>query len=258
MIVGVREARTSQRRVKVAVDATTRGKLRLEVRRHGKVVASAAHHVEAGRRAIAVSGRFAPAYHDVRVTLRAGRGVGHRHEIRLFTSRTLPERLAVPTLDEPRCRRINRRRIDCEARYDMNPETQAAPAWPAATRPPSSYFPAASSSAARTRAAPAAAADPSRSTAAPSGPHPGTPCRHIDSAAQAASDQRGRGQPQPSLTRPKGAYLCADSPSRSEPAEAVPANRAIDSSAALRGRSSGAVQAKRRPPLPPLGCGAAL
>ena len=152
VLVGVRDARTSQRRVKVAVDATRRGKLRLEVRRRGKVVASAARHVEAGRQVIAVNGRFAPAYHDVRVTLRAKRGVGHRHQVRLFTSRTLPERLAVPTLDEPRCQRINHRRIDCEARYDIeNPRDPAAPAWHADTRPPTSYFPAASSSAARTR-----------------------------------------------------------------------------------------------------------
>ena len=117
VLVGIRDARTSQRRVKVAVDTTRRGTLRLEVRRRGKVVESAARHVGAGRQAIAVNGRFAPAYHDVRVTLRAKRGTGHRHEIRLFTSRILPERLAVPTLDEPRCQRINRRRIDCEARY---------------------------------------------------------------------------------------------------------------------------------------------
>ena len=119
VLVGVRDARTSQRRVKVAVDATRRGKLRLEVRRRGTVVASATRQVEAGRQVIAVNGRFARAYHDVRVTLRAKRGVGHRHQLRLFTSRTLPERLAVPTLDEPRCQRINRRRIDCEARYDI-------------------------------------------------------------------------------------------------------------------------------------------
>lgn len=123
VLVGLRDARTSQRRVKVTVNATRRGRLQLDVRRRGKLVARAARHVRAGRQVITVGGHFAPAYHDVRVTLRAKRGTGHRAQVRLFTSRTLPARLVIPTLgSDVRCRRIDRRRIDCETHDLANEE----------------------------------------------------------------------------------------------------------------------------------------
>jgi hypothetical protein len=124
VLVGLRDARASQRRVKVAVDATTRGSLRLQVRRRGRVVADATRHVAAGRRVIAVSGEFARAYHDVRVTLRADRGGRYRDRVRLFTSPTLPERLVIPTLGSAAkaCKRINSRRIDCEIHNEEDEE----------------------------------------------------------------------------------------------------------------------------------------
>jgi hypothetical protein len=122
-LVALRDARASQRRVKVTVDTTTRGRLRLQVRRRGRVVADATRRVRSGRRFIGVVGRFAAAYHDVRVTLRADRGGGYRDRIRLFTSSTLPERLVVPGLgdDVRACKRIDSRRIDCEIH---NPEDE--------------------------------------------------------------------------------------------------------------------------------------
>jgi hypothetical protein len=122
-LVALRDARASQRRVKVTVHTTTPGRLRLQVRRRGRVVANATRRVRSRRHTIGVRGRFAAAYHDVRVTLRADRGGGSRDRIRLFTSSTLPERLVVPALgsDVRACKRIDRRRIDCETH---NPEDE--------------------------------------------------------------------------------------------------------------------------------------
>lgn len=119
-LVALRDTRASQRRVKVTVDATARGSLRLRVRRRGKVVADAKRHAAAGRQAIAVDGRFAAAYHEVRVTLRADSGGSFTDRVRLFTSRTLPARLVVPGDD--RCRRIDARRIDCERHSEEDEE----------------------------------------------------------------------------------------------------------------------------------------
>jgi hypothetical protein len=117
LLVALRDARASQRRVRVTVDATRGGTLGLQLRRRGRVVADATRHVPAGRRVIAVSGHFARAYHDVRVTLRADRGGRDRDRVRLFTSQTLPERLVIPRVREygAACKRIDRRRIDCAA-----------------------------------------------------------------------------------------------------------------------------------------------
>jgi hypothetical protein len=121
-LVALRNARASQRRVKVTVDTTTAGRLRLQLRRRGELVADATRRVRSGRHVIGTGGRFAAAYHNVRVTLRADRG-GYRDRIRLFTSPTLPERLVVPALgyDVRACKRIDSRRIDCETH---NPEDE--------------------------------------------------------------------------------------------------------------------------------------
>jgi hypothetical protein len=112
VLVALRDARASQRRVAVTVDATTRGSLQLQVRRRGRVIASATRHIGAGRHVIAATGRFAAAYHDVRVTLRGT----HSDRVRVFTSGTLPAGLVRPSLgsDVRACHRVDGRRIDCE------------------------------------------------------------------------------------------------------------------------------------------------
>src|SRR5436190_862086 len=117
VLVALRDARASQGRVEVTVDATARGTLQLQVRRRGHVIATAARHIAAGRQVIAATGDFAAAYHDVRVTLRAKRGGSHRDRVRLFTSETLPTQLVAPELgsDVRACKRLDRRRIDCES-----------------------------------------------------------------------------------------------------------------------------------------------
>jgi hypothetical protein len=116
-LLALRNARASQRRLELTVDTTRPGSLRLQVRRHGKVVVRATRHVAAGRQVIAVSHRFARAHHDARVTLRTKSGGSYRDHVRLFTSRTLPKRLVLPRLgiEVRACQRIDRRRIDCES-----------------------------------------------------------------------------------------------------------------------------------------------
>jgi hypothetical protein len=124
-LVAIRDVRVSPQHVKVTVDTTAPGSLRLEVRRLGKLVAQAARRVKAGRQVLAVSRRFTAAYHDVRVTLRAERGGSYRDHVGLFTSARLPERLVVATLDgyAPRCKRIDGRRIDCESHDPADEES---------------------------------------------------------------------------------------------------------------------------------------
>ena len=127
-LVGLRDERATQRRVKVSINATRASSLRLQVRRRGEVVAQATRDVAAGRRAIAVSRHFAAGYHDVRVTLRTERDGSHRDHVRLFTSQTLPERLVVPALGTVvrTCHRANSRRIDCEI-HDPEDEEDGRP-----------------------------------------------------------------------------------------------------------------------------------
>jgi hypothetical protein len=122
-LIALRDARASQRRVKVTVDTTARGRLRVQVRRRGKLVADATRRVRSGRQVIGVGGRFAAAYHQVHVTLGADRG-GYRDRMRLFTSAKLPERLVVPALGDyvRACKRIDRRRIDCEIHFPEDEE----------------------------------------------------------------------------------------------------------------------------------------
>jgi hypothetical protein len=124
-LVALRGARVSGRRVAVSVDATARGLLRLEVRRRGRLVASASRRVRSGRSTIAVGGRFAAAYHRVRVSLRADSGGAYGDHIDLFTSETLPERLAFGG-EGTRCKRIGPRRIDCEG-HDEESEESGVP-----------------------------------------------------------------------------------------------------------------------------------
>jgi hypothetical protein len=112
-MVGLRGASVSGRRVKMTVDATARGVLQLEVRRHGKVVARAKRHVLSGRSTIGVGKRFAAADHEVTVRLRADAGGGYADRIHVFTSDTLTKRLISPDVNS-RCERIDKRRIDCE------------------------------------------------------------------------------------------------------------------------------------------------
>jgi hypothetical protein len=121
-LVALHGASVSGRRVKMTVDATTSGVLRLEVRRRGKLVAHASHHVRAGRSTIGVGGRFAAADHEVSVRLRADRGGAYGDRIHVFTSDTLPRRL-VSVDAGSRCERIDRRRIDCEVHNGENEES---------------------------------------------------------------------------------------------------------------------------------------
>ena len=123
-LVAVRAVRASQRKVGVTVRTSRPGRLRLEVSRRGKVVAKASRTVRAGRQAISAGGRFAAAFHDVRVTLTGAKGAAHNDEARVFTSRTLPERLVLPTLGSSieHCDRITARRIDCEHHIEEDEE----------------------------------------------------------------------------------------------------------------------------------------
>jgi hypothetical protein len=121
-LVALRGARVSGRRVEMTVDATTRGLLRLKVRRGGKLVAQASRRVGSGRSTISVGGPFAAADHRVSVTLRADRGGGYSDRIDLFTSETLPKRLVHTDVGE-RCQRLGRRRIDCEVHVEENEES---------------------------------------------------------------------------------------------------------------------------------------
>src|SRR3954470_6686629 len=110
-MIALHGASVSGRRVKMFVDATARGELRLEVRRGGKLVAHAKRHVQSGRSTIAVGKRFAAADHEVTVTLNADRGGAYTDRIHVFTSDTLPKRL-VSADARTRCARITSRRID--------------------------------------------------------------------------------------------------------------------------------------------------
>ena len=123
-LVALRDARASQRRVEVTVDATRACRARLQILRRNRVVAHATRHIAAGRQTIAIDSRFAAAFHDIRVTLRADRGGRHRDTVRLFTSATLPERLVIPTLGSAieACKRITARRIDCETHVEEDEE----------------------------------------------------------------------------------------------------------------------------------------
>jgi hypothetical protein len=127
-LIALHGARVSQRGVKAIVDTTIPGRVRLQVRRRGKLVATGTRHVAAGRHTVAVSGRFTTVHHDVRVTLRADRGGGYQDGMRLFISQTLPKRLVVPTLgqDIRACKRIDGRRIDCET-HDPDDEEDGRP-----------------------------------------------------------------------------------------------------------------------------------
>jgi hypothetical protein len=120
-MVALHGASVSGRRVKMIVDATASGELRLEVRRGGKLVAHAKRHVQAGRSTIAVGKRFAAADHEASVKLQADRGGAYTDRIHVFTSTTLPRRL-VPLDAGTRCARITSRRIDCEVHNEENEE----------------------------------------------------------------------------------------------------------------------------------------
>jgi hypothetical protein len=124
-LVALHGARASGRRVKMTVDATTRGLLRLKVRRNGKLVAHSSRRVRAGRSTISVDGPFAAADHEVSVRLRADRGGTYSDRIHLFTSDVLPQRL-VSVGDGSRCKRISPRRIDCET-HDEESEESGVP-----------------------------------------------------------------------------------------------------------------------------------
>lgn len=127
-LVAVRDARATRRRVELTVDATTSGRLQLQVRQGRRAIGNVTRHVGAGRDVISVGGSFSAAYHDVRVILRADRGGGYSDGIRLFTSGTLPDRLVVPALgsDVRACKRIDGRRIDCET-HDPEDEESGQP-----------------------------------------------------------------------------------------------------------------------------------
>jgi hypothetical protein len=97
--------------------------MRLEVRRHGKLVAHASRRVRSGRSTIGVGGPFVAADHEVSVTLRADRGGAYSDRIHLFTSETLPKRLVSADVGGDRCKRIGKRRIDCEVHNSEDEES---------------------------------------------------------------------------------------------------------------------------------------
>jgi hypothetical protein len=124
-LVALHGARVSGRRVKMTVDATTRGLLRLEVRRRGVLVAHATRRVRAGRRTIGVGGRFMAVEHEVSVTLSADRGGTYSDSIDLLTGDSLPKQLVAGGLNT-RCKRIDKRRVDCEI-HDEESEESGVP-----------------------------------------------------------------------------------------------------------------------------------
>jgi hypothetical protein len=129
-LLALRDARVSERKVTVEFDATQPGSVRVEVKRGGRRIASAADNIQAGRRIIRVAGRFARRTHTVAVTLTGSAGATARDAVSLYTSRVLPMRSirqgkfrwaleeaasgeAGDTGELGRCHRQTARRIDC-------------------------------------------------------------------------------------------------------------------------------------------------
>jgi hypothetical protein len=133
-LVTFRDAHVSGHSVAVEFDTTKAGRARLEVRRRGRLIASTARAIQAGRRKLSVAGRFSPQTHTVRLKLTSMNGAMARDEVALFISRVLPSLDSNAELaarvgevvesagaqDEgyiDRCRRQTRKRIDCAVAY---------------------------------------------------------------------------------------------------------------------------------------------
>jgi hypothetical protein len=114
-MVTLRGAHVSGRRIAVTVDTTRAGTARLDVHRAGRLVARAQRRVRAGRRRIALRGRFGADLHRVRVTVQGAGGPVGRDGVSLLTSTVLPEAVLAEGIGDvlERCRRFGPRRVDC-------------------------------------------------------------------------------------------------------------------------------------------------
>jgi hypothetical protein len=122
-LVGIRDARVTDREVTVYVDATRPSQASVEVSRGERTLAQSTRNIGTGRQRLQVHGQFAPRPHNVQVTLRSENGTTAQDELRLYTSQTLKMRYArrlLPTAVEVDelgpllgCRRVSGRRIDC-------------------------------------------------------------------------------------------------------------------------------------------------
>jgi hypothetical protein len=126
-LVALRDARVSERRVAVDIDATQAGRARLEVRRRTRVIARSRRAIGPGRNTLRVNGRFAAAAHEVRVTVVGAGGATASDQVSLYPTRSVSAlrprvRAMVPRLGEliddtvtytSGCRRFSPRRLDC-------------------------------------------------------------------------------------------------------------------------------------------------
>jgi hypothetical protein len=130
-LVAFRDARASESRLDVAVDATKAGRARLEVRRGGRLIASTTREIRPGRRELRVSGRFGAATNTVTLTLTAAGDATARDRVELYTGRTLQQKHLSAYLSflgnvtSPVCRRMSSRRIDCEIWQEPDPDEES-------------------------------------------------------------------------------------------------------------------------------------
>jgi hypothetical protein len=122
-LVGIRDARVTDREVTVYVDATQPSQASLQVRRGERTLAQSTRSIGSGRQLLRIRGRFASRPHSVQVTLRSDNGAIAHDELMLYTSKTLNLSYARQALGRVvdfgevgpllGCRRVTRRRIDC-------------------------------------------------------------------------------------------------------------------------------------------------
>ena len=125
-LVAMRDARASSRRITAVFDATQAGTARVDVRQDGRDVASSTRQVSAGRGSVTVRGRFARETYDVTLTLTRASGEVAQDAVSLFAGTTLAVAHLRSALTfhghegDPRCRRISRRRVDCQIWRRLN------------------------------------------------------------------------------------------------------------------------------------------
>jgi hypothetical protein len=127
----IRGARADDRRLTVSFDASRPARATLQARLRGRVVATSTRAVDAGRRRLTLSGRFAPRRHEVRVLLAGPDGTAGRDEVELHLGGRLPLRAArvhvMSALDDgsvQSCRRLAVRRVRCTIDYDGERSTR--------------------------------------------------------------------------------------------------------------------------------------
>lgn len=119
-LVRMRGSRVSEHGLAVNIEVSRRARATLQVRLHGRTVASVTRPTRAGRRRLRLHRRFGDRPYNVRVTVRGARGAASRDQLSLYLGQTLTmsyiHDFALRYEDEvplKRCRRITRRRIDC-------------------------------------------------------------------------------------------------------------------------------------------------